>query len=141
MSHSVMIGLTPDPPELVYRQLLRFFTAEDADMVHLNSLPDGYSAPKDGLAVVVTEDVQQGNDVAHTRDLVTISVYGATHATVQKFGRNIYTVMTSGIPAVSLGISSKQSMFFGSGPSFKPTGFVSTMSLSVGIGKIFRPVG
>lgn len=136
-----MVGFTPDPPALVHRHLLRFFAAEDAGMIHLHFLPDGYNARKDGLAIVVSGDVSQVDDVAHTRDLVKISVYGATHATVRKFGRNIYTVMTSGIPSVSLGISRKQSMFFGSGPSFKPTGFVSTMSLSVGIGKIFRSVG
>lgn len=139
MSHE--IGMTPDPVELVHRQLLRFFTAGDSDMVHLHFLPDGYNASKDGLAVVVSGDAAQIDDVSHTRDLVTISVYGATHATVRKFGHSIYTVMTSGIPSVSLGISRRQSTFFGSGPTFKPTGFVSTMSLSVGIGKIFKRVG
>lgn len=131
------IGLTPDPVILVRKQVQNLFSADDADMIHDHFLPDGYNCDKHGLAVVIADDAGQEDGVAHVRDLVRVSVYGPDHMMVRKLGRNIYTALTQGITSVGLGVSRTQSTFFGSGPSYQPTGFVSTMSVSVGIGRFF----
>lgn len=131
------IGLTPDPPRIVYRHLLRLFPDEDADMIHEFFLPDGYNCHTDGLGIVVTGDTNQAQGTAHSRDLVKINVYGPDHDQVRRVGRAIYTALTQGVTGIGLGVSLSQSTFFGSGPSYTPTGFVSTMSVSVGIGRFF----
>lgn len=141
---SLDFGLTPDPPILVYRHVLKLFP-EDGDMVHLHFLPDGYNAAEDGFAVVVAGDPQQVDEPAYSRDLVRVSVYGPgrnheDHDQVRRLGRRMYTALTQGMTGVGLGVSRKRSTFFGSGPSYQPTGFVSTMSISVGIGKLFISV-
>ena len=130
-------GVTPDPADLVHKHVLKLFPAADQNMVHLHFLPDGYNCHNDGVGVVVSSDVAQVDDSAHSRDLVKVSVYGPDHMMVRRLGRNLYTALTQGMTGVGLGVSRSDSQFFGSGPSFKPTGFVSTMSLSVGIGKLF----
>lgn len=137
---SIDIGFTPDPPVLVHRHVLRLVGEADADMVHLMDLPDGYNAHKDGLAIVVNEDVNQDDDTTHTRDLVRVSVYGANHDLVRRWGRSLYTALTQGVSGIGLGVSRQRSTFFGSGPSYKPTGFVSTMSLSIGVGRLFATI-
>lgn len=134
----VNFGVTPDPPRVVHRHVLRLFDERDHDMVHFLNLPDGYNAHKDGVAVVVTEDVSQDDESAHARDLVRVSVYGPAHGQVRKLGRNLYTSLTQGVTGAGLGVDRARSSFFGSGPSYQPTGFVSTMSISVGFGRIFR---
>lgn len=106
-------------------------------MIHEFLLPDGYNCHTDGLTIVVTGDVNQTQGTAHSRDLVKISVYGPDHDQVRRVGRNIYTALTQGMTGIGLGVSLAQSTFFGSGPSYQPTGFVSTMSVSVGIGRLF----
>ena len=130
-------GLTPDPVVLVHKHVLKLFPEDDQDMVHLHFLPDGYNCHTDGVGVVVSSDVAQVDESAHSRDLVKISVYGPDHEMVRRTGRNLYTALTQGMTGVGLGVSRSSSRFFGSGPSYQPTGFVSTMSLSVGIGKLF----
>ena len=130
-------GITPDPPALVHRHVLRLFEERDADLVHLHFLPDGYNCHQDGIAVVVQDDAAGVDETSHSRDLVRISVYGPDHDQVRRLGRNLYTALTQGMTGIGLGISRSDSRFFGSGPSYQPTGFVSTMSLSVGIGKMF----
>lgn len=134
---SLEIGLAPDPVALVHRHVAKLLPAADADMLHLHFLPDGYNCHTSGIAIVVADDVQQADDTAHTRELVRVSVYGPEHMQVRRLGRNLYTALTTGITGIGLGVSKSRSTFFGSGPSHKPTGFVSTMSISVGIGKIF----
>lgn len=134
---SLEIGFTPDPPRLVHKQVLNLFPEVDADMIHLFFLPDGYNCHTDGIAVVVGEDVNQVDETAHTRDLVKVTVYGPDHDMVRRLGRSLYISLTGGVASVGLGVSRAKSRFFGSGPSYKPTGFVSTMSISVGIGKLF----
>lgn len=138
MSHS--IGLTPDPVRAVFRHVSRFFSEEDQDIMHLHNLPDGYNCHHDGLAIVVTEDAQQADDTGHARDLVRVSVYAPDLDLVRRVGRNIYTSLTQGVSGIGLGISRSRSSFFGSAPSYQPTGFVSTMSLSVGMGRIFATI-
>lgn len=133
-------GLTPDPPILVQRHVLRLFPEADADMVHLHFLPDGYNCHTDGVAVVVAADPQQEDETTHSRDLVRVSVYGPDHDQVRRLGRRLYTALTQGMSGIGLGVSRRRSTFFGSGPSYQPTGFVSTMSISVGIGKLFVSV-
>lgn len=130
-------GITPDPPALVYKHVAKLFSEEDADMLHLHYLPDGYNCHTDGMAVVVGGDMAEVDGVAHSRDLVKISVYGPDHKMVRRLGRNLYTALTQGMTGIGLGVSRSSSRFFGSGPSYQPTGFVSTMSLSVGIAKMF----
>ena len=130
-------GLTPDPPILVHRHVLRLFPERDADMVHLHHLPDGYNATKDGVAVVVAGDPQQEDETAYSRDLVRVSVYSSDHEQARNLGRRLYTALTQGMSGIGLGVDRRRSTFFGSGPSYQPTGFVSTMSVSVGIGKLF----
>ncbi|MGV0404798.1 hypothetical protein ACUY3C_07720 [Corynebacterium marquesiae] len=130
-------GVTPDPPALVHKHVLRLIPEVDRDMVHLHFLPDGYNCHQDGLAIVVSSDVQDVDDSAHSRDLVKVSVYGPDHMMVRHYGRILYTALTQGMTGIGLGVSRSDSKFFGSGPSYQPTGFVSTMSLSVGIGKLF----
>lgn len=134
---SLEIGFAPDPPRLVHREVLKLIPEADADMVHLFFLPDGYNCHNHGVAVVVAEDVNQDDDTAHSRDLVKVSVYGPDHDLVRRLGRGLYTALTGGVTSVGLGVSRSKSRFFGSGPSFQPTGFVSTMSISVGISKLF----
>lgn len=131
------LGIVADPPRLVHRQVLNLIPERDADMVHLFFLPDGYNCHTHGIAVVVAEDVNQDDDTAHSRDLVKVSVYGPDHDLVRRLGRALYTSLTGGVTSVGLGVSRSKSRFFGSGPSFQPTGFVSTMSISVGISKLF----
>lgn len=133
----VDFGLTPDPPAIVYRHVLKLFPEADADMIHLQFLPDGYNCHDHGLAVVVADDVAQDEETAYSRDLVRISVYGPDHTQVRNLGRRLYTAVTQGMTGIGLGVSRSRSSFFGSGPSFTPTGFVATMSVSVGIGKLF----
>ena len=130
-------GITPDPPALVYKHVVKLFSEEDADMLHLHFLPDGYNCHTDGMAVVVGGDTAEVDGVAHARDLVKISVYGPDHKMVRRLGRNLYTALAQGMTGIGLGVSRSGSRFFGSGPSYQPTGFVSTMSLSVGIAKMF----
>lgn len=130
-------GLTPDPPVLVHRHVLKLFPEGDADMVHLHFLPDGYNCHTDGVAVVVAADPQQEDETSYSRDLVRVSVYGPDHTQARNLGRRLYTALTQGMTGIGLGVSRRQSNFFGSGPSYQPTGFVSTMSVSVGIGKLF----
>lgn len=134
---SLDFGLTPDPPLLVYRHVLRLFPESDADMVHLHFLPDGYNCHTDGVAVVVAADPQQEDETSYSRDLVRVSVYGPDHDQARRLGRRLYTALTQGMTGIGLGVSRRRSTFFGSGPSYQPTGFVSTMSVSVGIGKLF----
>lgn len=130
-------GITPDPPALVYKHVAKLFSEDDADMLHLHYLPDGYNCHTDGMAVVVGGDTAEVDGAAHSRDLVKISVYGPDHQMVRRLGRNLYTALTQGMTGIGLGVSRSGSRFFGSGPSYQPTGFVSTMSLSVGIAKMF----
>lgn len=130
-------GVTPDPPARVHKHVLRLIPEADHDMVHLHFLPDGYNCHTDGMAVVVGGDTAEVDGVAHSRDLVKISVYGPDHKMVRRLGRNLYTALTQGMTGIGLGVSRSSSRFFGSGPSYQPTGFVSTMSLSVGIAKMF----
>lgn len=134
---SVDFGLTPDLPTLVYRHVTKLFDEADADMIHLHFLPDGYNCNKHGIAVVVADDASQEDETAYTRDLVRVSVYGPDHTQVRNLGRRLYVAMTQGMTGIGLGVSRSRSTFFGSGPTQAPTGFVSTMSLSVGIGKTF----
>lgn len=134
---SLDIGFTPDPPVLVHRHVLKLFPEAQAERVHLHFLPDGYNAGKQGVAIVVAADPQQEDDTSYSRDLVRVSVYGPNHDQARKMGRDLYTSLTQGVTGIGLGVSRKRSTFFGSGPSYQPTGFVSTMSLSVGIGKFF----
>lgn len=131
------IGIAPDAAQILYRHVLRLFPEEDQDMVHLHFLPDGYNCHKDGLAIVVADDPGQDDETTHVRDLVRVSVYGPEHGRVRKLGRNMFTALTSGLTGVGLGVDRKRSSFFGSGPSYQPTGFVSTMSISVGLAKWF----
>lgn len=131
------IGLTPDPPSIVYRHLLKLFPEEDTDLVHQHFLPDGYNCHTDGVAVVVGSDVQQVDESSYSRDLVKVTVYGPDHTMVRRLGRDIYTALTQGMTGIGLGVDRKASTFFGSGPSYQPTGFVSTMSVSVGTGRLF----
>jgi len=138
MSHDV--GITPDLVQLVYHHVLRLFPAEDADMVHKIALPDGYNAATDGLAIVVADDVTQVDETTHTRELVRISVYGPDREGIRALGRRLYTAMTQGITGIGLGVSRSKSTFFGTGPSYQPTGFVSTMSISVGVGKLLATI-
>ena len=130
-------GVTPDPVAIVHRHVLKLFPEADQDMVHLHFLPDGYNCHTDGVGVVVSSDVAQVDESAHSRDLVKVSVYGPDHDQVRRLGRNLYTALTQEMTGVGLGVSRSASTFFGSGPSYQPTGFVSTMSLSVGIAKLF----
>lgn len=130
-------GVSPDPVALVHKHVLKLFPEEDQDIVHLHFLPDGYNCHNDGIGVVVSSDVAQVDESAHSRDLVKISVYGPDHEMVRRLGRNLYTALTQGMTGVGLGLSRSSSRFFGSGPSYQPTGFVLTMSLSVGIAKLF----
>ena len=134
---SLEIGLAPDPVALVHRHVAKLLPVADADMLHRHFLPDGYNCHTDGVGVVVSGDVAQVDESAHSRDLVKISVYGPDHEMVRRMGRNLYTALTQGMTGVGLGVSRSSSRFFGSGPSYQPTGFVSTMSLSVGIAKLF----
>lgn len=131
------VGLTPDPPAVVFRHVLRLLPASDHDMVHLHFLPDGYNCDKDGLAIVVAEDVAQVEQTGHSRDLVRVSVYGPDHMMVRRLGRQLYTALTQGVTGVGLGVDRTRSTFFGSGPSYQPTGFVSTASISCGFSKYF----
>lgn len=133
----VDFGITPDPVLMVARVIGRMIP-DDVDMLHVRDLPDGYNAHKDGLAVVVGDDVPQVDGVSHSRDLVRVSVYGPDRDLVLRWGRNLHSALTQGVGGVGLGVSRTRSAFFGVGPSFKPTGFVSTSSLSVGMGRIFR---
>lgn len=133
---SLDVGVTPDLPRIVHTHVLKLLPEDAQDMVHLYALPDGYNCDTDGMAIVVDDDVAQVDETTYTRDLVRISVYGPTHDRVRSLGRRIYTALTQGLTGVGLGVSRSRSRFFGSGPSYQPTGFVSTMSLSVGIGKI-----
>lgn len=135
------IGFTPDPVQLVHRHVLRLFEDVDHDMVHFLNLPDGYNAMKHGIAVVVNEDVNQDDDTTYSRDLVRVSVYGPEHQMVRNLGRNIHTSLTQGLTGIGLGIDRGRSTFFGSGPSYQPTGFVSTMSISVGLHRVFPKLG
>lgn len=134
---SLSAGFTPDPVVVTFRHVSRLFPDVDQDMLHQYQLPDGYNCHKDGIAVVVAEDTRQADGAAHTRDLVRVSVYGPDQQQVRALGRNLYTALTQGITGIGLGVSRRQSSFFGVGPSFQPTGFVSTMSVSVGIGRLF----
>lgn len=138
---SLDIGFTPDPVPLVFRHVSKLFPESDADMLHEHHLPDGYNCHAHGVAVVIAEDVVQDDDTAHERDLVRVSVYGPDHMLVRRLGKNLYTALTQGVTGIGLGVSRSRSTFFGSGPSYEPTGFVSTMSLSVGIGKLFASLG
>lgn len=135
-----MVGFAPDPVTLVHRHVLRLFEDVDHDMVHFLNLPDEYNAHKDGIAVVVAEDVNQDDETVYSRDLVRVSVYGPVHQSVRKLGRNLHTSLTQGITGIGLGIDRDRSTFFGSGPSYQPTGFVSTMSISVGVSRMFRDI-
>lgn len=135
------IGFSPDPVQVVHRHVLRLFEGVDHDMVHFLNLPDGYNAHNDGIAVVVNEDVNQDDETAHARDLVRVSVYGPEHQMVRNLGRNLHTALTQGLTGIGMGVDRSRSTFFGSGPSFQPTGFVSTMSISVGIHRMFRAAG
>lgn len=110
-------------------------------MVHFLNLPDRYNAMKHGIAVVVNEDVNQDDDTTYSRDLVRVSVYGPEHQMVRNIGRNIHTSLTQGLTGIGLGIDRRRSTFFGSGPSYQPTGFVSTMSISVGLHRMFPKLG
>lgn len=132
---SLDIGMAPDPPVLVHRHVLKLFPEAQAGRVHLHFLPDGYNADKQGIAVVVEGDPSQEDETSYSRDLVRVSVYGPNHAQVRSLGRRLYSALTQGMTGVGLGVSRKRSTFFGSGPSYQPTGFVSTMSVSVGISK------
>lgn len=134
------VGFAPDPVALVLRHVSALFDEGDQDMLYQHYLPDGYNCRSHGVAVVVAEDVQQVDGAAHTRDLVRVSVYGPDHAMVRQLGKNLYTALTQGVTGVGLGVSRSRSTFFGSGPSFQPTGFVSTMSVSVGIGRLFAQI-
>jgi len=132
---SLDVGFTPDPPVMVHRHVLKLFPESQAGRVHLHFLPDGYNAHKQGIAVVVEGDPQQEDETSYSRDLVRVSVYGPNHDQTRKMGRDIYTSLTQGVTGIGLGVSRARSTFFGSGPSYQPTGFVSTMSVSVGIAK------
>lgn len=132
------LGMTPDPVSLVYRAVLQLLPKSEADVVHELQLPSGYNCHEQGIAIVVMGDVSQTDDTAHSRDLVKINVFGPTRAGVRRIGRTLYTALTQGIAGIGLGVSRKHSVFFGDGPSFKPTGFVCTMSISVGMSKLFR---
>lgn len=134
------VGFAADPVALVFRHVSGLFDEGDQDMLHQHYLPDGYNCHSQGVAVVVAEDVQQVDGAAHTRDLVRVSVYGPDHAMVRQLGKNLYTALTQGVTGVGLGVSRSRSTFFGAGPSFQPTGFVSTMSVSVGIGRLFAQI-
>lgn len=134
---SLDIGIAPDPVAVLYRHVLRLFPDADHDMIHLHHLPDGYNCHTHGLAVVVLEDVAMVDDTAHSRDLVKVNVFGPEHALVRRLGRNLYMALTQGMTGVGLGVSRSKSRFFGSAPSHKPTGFVATMSISVGVSKLF----
>lgn len=134
------VGFTADPVRLVFNHVARLFPSEDSDMLHMLNLPDGYNCAKDGVAIVVSEDSQQTDGAAHSRNLVRISVYGADLAQVRSLGRSLYTAMTQGVTGIGLGVSRTRSMFFGAAPNFQPTGFVSTMSLSVGVGRLFAQI-
>lgn len=131
------IGIAPDATQVLYRHVLRLFPEADRDMVHLHFLPDGYNCTTDGIAVVVADDPAQDDETTHVRDLVRVSVYGPSHDRVRKLGRDMHTALTSGLTGIGLGVSRSKSSFFGSGPSYQPTGFVSTMSISVGLVKLF----
>lgn len=131
------IGIAPDATQILYRHVRRLFPEPDRDMVHLHFLPDGYNCTTDGIAVVVADDPAQDDETTHVRDLVRVSVYGPSHDRVRKLGRDMYTALTSGLTGVGLGVSRSKSSFFGSGPAYQPTGFVSTMSISVGLAKFF----
>lgn len=131
------IGIAPDATQILHRHVRRLFPEEDQDMVHLHFLPDGYNCHKDGLAIVVADDPGMDDETTHVRDLVRVSVYGPSHDRVRKLGRNMHTALTSGVTGIGLGVSRSKSPFFGSGPSYQPTGFVSTMSISVGLVKWF----
>lgn len=139
MSHD--FGYTPDLVALVHTHVLRCFREEDADMVHQHFLPDGYNCHTDGVAVVVAEDTMDVDDTSYSRDTVRISIYGPDYALVRTMGRRLWTAMTQGMTGIGLGVLRSQSTFYGAGPSFQPTGFVSTMSLSVGIAKLLTVLG
>lgn len=130
-------GFTPDPVRMVHAQVLRLVGQADADMVHLFTLPDGYNCHTDGLGIVVLDDVQQVDETAHSRELVKVNVFGPDYAQTRRVGRQLYQSLTQGITSMGLGVSRSRSVFFGAGPSYKPTGFVSTMSISVGMSKLF----
>lgn len=135
------VGLTPDPVVMVHRHVLRMFPDRDSDMVHLHFLPDGYNPAKSGVAVVIEGDTSQVDGVTHSRDLVKVNVFGPDHQQVRVLGRRLYTALTQGLSGIGLGVDRSRSQFFGSGPSYTPTGFVSTMSISVGAGRIFTVPG
>lgn len=131
------IGVTPDPVEVMYNAVCRVLPDTDVDMVHKLQLPDGYNCHQDGMAIVVMGDVNQVDETVYSRDLVKVNVYGPDRDSVRRIGRELYTVLTRGLVGISLGVSRSKSMFFGDAPSFKPTGFVCTMSISVGFGRVF----
>lgn len=126
----------PDPVNIAYQRLLKLFPEDWHDAVHLHHLPDGYNAMNDGIAMVAMADDMQLDETAHTRELVKINVYGADFHQVATYGRRIYMAFTQSLAGYGLGIDTRQSRFFGAAPSHRPTGFVSTMSLSTGIDKI-----
>lgn len=125
----------PDPVNIAYARLLKLFPADWHDAIHLQTLPDGYNAMNDGLAFVVMSDEIQVDETAHTRELVKINIYGASFQQVATYGRRIYMAFTQSLAGYGLGIDNRASRFFGAAPSNRPTGFVSTMSLSTGIDK------
>lgn len=130
------IGIAPDPAAVVFRHMQRLYPQDYHDMLHLHALPDGYNCHTDGLAIVVDDDISQVDESSYSRDLVQINVFGPDRALVSKTGRVLYAALTQGASGIGLGVSRSKSKFFGVGPSYQPTGFVSTMSISVGIGKV-----
>lgn len=131
------IGITPDPVRIVHRHVGRLLAESNRDMLHLFHLPDGYNTHKNGTAIVVSEDVGQVDGAGHSRDGVTVSVYSPVYEEARRLGRNLYTALTQGVTGIGLGVSRQRSVFYGAGPSYTPTGFVSTMTISVGLSRFF----
>lgn len=131
------VGITPDPARIVHRHVGRLLAESDQDMLHLYYLPDGYNTHKHGTAIVVSEDVGQVDGAGHTRDGVKVSVYSPVYEEARRLGRNLYTALTQGVTGIGLGVSRQRSVFYGAGPSYTPTGFVSTMTISVGLSRFF----
>ncbi len=134
---SLDFGVSPDPVRVVHRHVSCLLPDEDQDMLHLFHLPDGYNTHKNGTAIVVSEDVGQVDGAGHSRDGVTVSVYSPVYEEARRLGRNLYTALTQGVTGIGLGVSRQRSVFYGAGPSYTPTGFVSTMTISVGLSRFF----
>lgn len=105
--------------------------------IHQHHLPDRWN-PNLGVAVVVADDAPQVRETGHDRVLVRITVHSPTFDTSRKWGRNIYDFLTSPFGGLGLGVSKSRSTGVVVAPDSLAGGYVSTMSISVGMSKFFQ---